>query len=73
MLNMSRDLSHKNRRSVERPDSAPPWPVTPCCRVADPFKMAWKATGLPLPGGLRRERLTTSRHSNPTPRPIAHC
>ncbi len=73
MLNMSRNLSHKIRRRVERPDSAPSWPVTPCCHVADPFRMVWKAACLPLPGGLRHERLTTSRHSHPTPRHIAHC
>ena len=73
MLNMSRDLSHKIRRSVERPDFAPPCPVTPYCHVADPFRMVWEATCLPLPGGLHRGTLTTSRHSYPTPRHAAHC
>jgi hypothetical protein len=73
MRNMSRDLSHTIRRSVERPDAAPSWPVTPCCHVTDPGRLVWQATGLPLPGGLLREALTTYRHAHPTPRHIARC
>jgi hypothetical protein len=73
MRNMSRDLSHTIRRSVERPDAAPPWLVTHDGHAADPGRLVWQATGLPLPGGLLREALTTYRHAQPTPRHIARC